>query len=673
MKTRTWVKLPLLLAPLLISCADDSRGHLVLAFQTDVSLPKDIDFVKVQVTYADNEAKVPYLRTFKKLGNPDGELRLPATVAFLPPESSRQQLRIRVIAGREFDEFPAFHREIVTTVPTSRTALLSVPIEFLCNGVAEPALDQRDNIQRDDNGIVITKSTCPEGLTCKAGRCEPAEIPPESLPDFDEGDVFGGGTSRGDGSCFDTATCFTESKPVVVHVDASTGKCIGTLSEGTADGVNIGIRTQGGGMCNSKDCFVALDFDREGGWKLSDSPNTIELPISVCERVDGEKTIAGVVAAPVMDGSCAKKSVSLPTCGPWSVSGSKNQSSPDPNAPTYIALGQVNPVALSLTETDIYWTAKGALAADGTSDGRGAVKMVSKNGGEPSYVAENQYAPSGLTLDEGRFFVFWTNEQGAMGTGGDIRWTPLGQPLKPSEGNILVSNTNLLQPAGIALLSSPWQVFFTDVGSSKVYGAGISADGSALTLTGAPVLVPPSTPAPSSPRNIAAKQSTVCWTYESTLNDGQGVVACNDGSSTEAIATQQSTPRAIAMRIDGAQNLVVYWANFADTGMGSIKRVKLTGAPYTVDTIANIASPAGLAIDESSNRLYVTSRGEKRIVWIPLDAPDVSMGAVEPRLVVGNRNTPGAITFDDEFVYWIEEGEKPNTPTGAILKIKKPL
>lgn len=661
MKTRTWCKLSLLLAPLMISCTDQPQGQLVLAFQTDVALPKDIDFVKIQAVYADNTADVKYENTFLGLGTGDG-IKLPGTLGFLAPEKVGQAIRIRVIAGRRSDPFPVFHREVITTVPQNRTVLLPLPIEYLCNGFATPELGT-GSVQLDGNQIVQTKSTCDESTTCKAGACADADVPSDVLADYDEGDVYGGGTHNGDGICFDTASCFNDAKNV--KVDLIDGKCQGTLLEGSTDAVNIGLFTKGGGICGASGCFVALDFDSDGGWKAIDG-KTIELPMALCDDKENKVAgrVVGVVAAKVQEAPCTQKTASIPTCGPWSASRDKYNPSEDPNAPVYIATGQMNPITLQVIEdpdngpSRIFWTSKGGLGAMGISLGDGSVNMVRSTGGEPLVIAKDQPAPSGLAVDDLRDLVFWANEQGPMG--GNVRWAPIAEPIATSAGTTLVGD--LQQPAGMALGNDPlgFDLYYSDVVTNDVSHAKLNDVIGSPEVAASTVL--PADPSYTSPRSIATSGKTVCVTYESMLGDMNGVVACGNDVAMTTIATQQETPRAVVIHDN-----FVYWANLASMGPNGVLRAPVTGG--ATELVADVARPAGLAVDATANRLYITSRSDRKIHWVSLGS--TQLHAIEDSRPA--RGIPGAIALDSNSIYWMEESE-PGNPiaTGAVLKIAKP-
>lgn len=640
----------------------------MLAMQTDMSLPKDIDRVRIEVTYTDTGA-FAYQRDFERLGNAEG-IRLPATLGFVASEEANKAIRVRVIASRGSDESVRILRDIVTTVPDDRIARLPVPIEFLCDGSAEAERDQNGKVKRDASGNVIIKNSCPGELTCQAGKCVPAVVDSAALPDYDDADVFGGGTGKGDGTCFDTVKCFSNASNVVIDpadLVANATTCRGQVSSG-ASPVNIGLRTQGGGMCGANGCFVALDFESDAGWKQSPT-GTIELPRAVCDKIT-EGTLAGVATAPATTGSCVQKRTSIPTCGPWSSAGSDLYQPPTGKEPMVVVSGQVNPSALGLSESDIYWTTQGTFDAMGTYLGNGAVKMARKTGGEPAVIAADQGAPDGLMLDNSRQFVLWTNAIGVGGkASGRLAWAPFGEPAKAPWGGVLLDD--LGQPAGIAGLLST--VYFTSIADGGVYQLDTNVDGDTLIVAvgSAPTALQALNPAGISPRGLAVAKDFVCFTYEGKLNVNNGVVACNANNTSFAIATGQATPRAIVMQKDAVGDAAaVYFASFAQKSMdpmvplGSVQRVVFTGGmPSMPEVLDQLDYPAGLALDENAGLLYYTSRSSGEVISLDINTKARTV-------LASNRKNPGAIATDAEAIYWVDEGE-PGLPEGAILRMPK--
>lgn len=194
-------------------------------------------------------------------------------------------------------------REVVALVPTNRVALLHITIDRLCVGAAKPEPD----------GYV--EGACPEGLTCVAGQCVDWTIDPASLPDFSEDAVFGGGSRRGDGECFDTAACFARG----AIADLRLADCTVSLPGG-GPGTNVALvlSPAEGGICEDPikgPCLVPLTQDAREGYRVAGGRAV--LPQAVCDRLaeaPATRKLIGVATT----GACATKTGRLPTCGPWS-------------------------------------------------------------------------------------------------------------------------------------------------------------------------------------------------------------------------------------------------------------------------------------------------------------------------------------------------------------------
>jgi hypothetical protein len=218
---RAALTLSLLSAPL-ASCGAEPPGEIVLAIQTDMSLPKDVSRIRIVVSFEDTGG-ILFEKSYDRIAEPDNaaSIRLPATLSLISPRESSRALRIRVLASQGIDDTSVRSvRDIVTTLPAGRVVTLPVSIEFLCEGTTSPKRDEKGKIIRDDKGNVILENTCGEGFTCKWGRCAAREVPSEDLSAYEEGDVFGGGTSDGGGICFDTAKCFEVAEELEIDFEA---------------------------------------------------------------------------------------------------------------------------------------------------------------------------------------------------------------------------------------------------------------------------------------------------------------------------------------------------------------------------------------------------------------------------------------------------------------------
>lgn len=629
-----------------------SRGQLMFVFQTDMSLPKDIDAIRLLVTV---EGAVVFDETYVKLGDEDS-IKLPATLGFLTPDDPAQALHLRVIASRGGDEGVEVIREVVTTVPEGRTAMLQVPVQFLCYGLAEVERDAQGNVKRDASGAVVVKSSCDEGKTCVAGSCKDAAVPSDDLPDYAPAEVFGGGSGDGDGLCFDTLDCFAEGSPAevafVVLGDGQRACAAGV--PGSAE-LNVALLTQGGGICGERGCYVPLDAGSEAGWTTIDS-SRIRLPDAVCERAE-EGTLLGLVVAPAKTGTCKQKGSDLPTCGPWSSSGAR-YTEPNEATPLPIALGLAHPTALSVTASGVYWIELGTLDASGASLGDGAVKVVPLAGGEPQAAALDLTAPRDLAVDEAGV-VFITSAGPAFDRGAVLAATPETGEVFP-----LLEERRL--PEGIARRAG--SLLWTELWGDQVLEVATTGAGRDLAAQGEPAPRTAGGPLGTSPHRLAAAADVVCWTYQGTFALGDGAVACQrDGEAPQVVASQQRTPIAIVIDVDAAGlAAAVYWATLDG---GTIARAAIGSGGFgpPEELFQGQPLPSGLALD--GEYIYWTNRDAGTVMRAPRAG-----GA--PEAVAEGQLRPGAIAVDAQALYWLNGGSpdpEPGVPArdGAVMRLLK--
>ncbi|MGK3994760.1 hypothetical protein [Sorangium sp. So ce1024] len=285
-------------------CSDPDE--IVIAVSTDLALPKDFDVLQVQVFEGGMRR---FEQAYERLGEDDAAARLPATLGFYSSRDGGEAIRIKVSA-RVADALGPVRilREAVTRIPKDRIVRLTLPLDFLCDGSA----------RAEGNGDVVS-TLCGEGQTCVAGACVPSAVDSSALPDYSPGDVYGGGAGDGSGACFDVTACFEGGTPA--DVDPET--C--TIAAEPGATLNVALQTAGGdGICDEGEgddrrCLVALDAGSDAGFRVEDD-GRIALPAAVCGRMADR--IAAVLTAPAT-AACAQKTAGLPTCGPWSASGSK--------------------------------------------------------------------------------------------------------------------------------------------------------------------------------------------------------------------------------------------------------------------------------------------------------------------------------------------------------------
>jgi hypothetical protein len=235
------------------ACAD-KKGALILAINTDMKAPKDVN--AVSVTVSTNGA---IKHSFIGRVTPDGEVLLPATLAIVQPDDASASIRVRVMAFQE--RKPRVLRDVRTTVPRDgRTGLLRIPLNFindgmlsgpmLPNGVLPPTgstgggpsggtsgggggtsgsgggtsgsgggtsggmSSSGDTVGSGAAGYDFFGSfqpPCPdiENQTVIDGECKDNAIDPAALPDYDDTLVFGSGKDGSDhAGCFDMPTCY---------------------------------------------------------------------------------------------------------------------------------------------------------------------------------------------------------------------------------------------------------------------------------------------------------------------------------------------------------------------------------------------------------------------------------------------------------------------------------
>jgi len=307
------------LASLLVAACSNEvqpRGQLMLAISSDMSVTKDMDEVRVEVRRADGtrlpDREIPILPSQPApFGKP-----LPGTLAIVPSDAGGQSVHVRLTA-RHLDTTTGVVesrvvREAIVKVPTDRIAMLRMPLRWLCDG----------RVERDGDGF---RSACPnENDTCVAGACKSADIDVNSLPEYLNSQVFGGGTPTGKGSqCLDVQSCFANT--VVLAAD---GDCAVPLPAGANPArlnVALVLPPESDGHClddpdkgpGKGTCFMPLDSDESEGFVVRG--NRIHLPAAACMRTN----VVGVAVSL----ACNTKDLSIPVCGPWN--GWTAQAEPD--------------------------------------------------------------------------------------------------------------------------------------------------------------------------------------------------------------------------------------------------------------------------------------------------------------------------------------------------------
>ena len=611
------------------SCTALPVSETMVVLQTDLSLPKDVNKVTIEVLVRGDRR---HFNTFEKLGE-EGSLQIPASLGITLDEGTDLSTPFTFRVTGYQGTTARVLREVITTIPKDRLVALKLPIQWLC----------WDQVTTDGEGNA--KSSCADpNQTCVAGSCVDKTVDSATLEDYAADQVFGGGSgSNNDGTCFDTATCFNDS------VDAAVNLADCTIP--TSGDVNVAIRVDTAGICGAAGCFVPLDAKSEFGWKDGAS-GTIQLPKAVCERITAGK--ASGVSTSSATSACPLKTNGIPTCGPWSSSG-KAPTDPSELAPMTVIANQRRPVSLAVGGGSVYWTLSGqADVADG------AVKKIAITGGETTILQAKQAFTRDLALNldpaSGAVKnVIWASAGIGM-MGAAVIDRDVSNPAKVHD-LALKLDASLSAPDGVA--ASGDGVVFTDFSADAVYfvnEAGLKPLASMANGTAA-----------NNPYRIAADPMAAFWTNEGTLGANDGSIArC---SLTDALpidlASGQDFPRNLVLDRDPTtqEATAVYWANYGASGSATSERVMrvLLSDPMSAAPIAVGHKPYGLVLDKDN--VYWTNQGDNTVMKAP------KAGGAAHKVATG-QNKPGAIAVDATHIYWINEGaEAPNL--GSIMRISK--
>jgi hypothetical protein len=265
--------------------AASASGGLEIVLVSDMSIPRDIDHVRLEVTQHGKSL----LHVERDVG--EGELLLPASFA-VNGTGDTAPVTVQGVAYKGGD--PRVERRAVTPIPSERVGLLRLALNYLCVGTA----------QADADGAVT--STCPDGTTCVQGSCETPKVSESSLPTYTPSDRAGvdGGAPSG---CFDVLQCFSAALPVKVD----TADCTLSLPSGVeASKVNVGLQfpAGSGGVCGPTACWVV--FDQSSDW--TENGGRVSLPPGACSSV------AASGGQWVVTTACLPKTEANPVCGSWS-------------------------------------------------------------------------------------------------------------------------------------------------------------------------------------------------------------------------------------------------------------------------------------------------------------------------------------------------------------------
>ncbi len=279
-------------------CRDKAEpvGQLVLAISTDMKIDDDLDSVDVLVEREDGESYSESVSLYPAAGG----VFTPGTYVIAAGKKKGEAVRVSLVARKSRDMRVV--RELVTALPKRRTAVVPMPLQWLCEG---------EVFQADEGHprSLCNAEASREDETCGLGACVDAAVDVTTLEDFDEDSYFNGYRSTQDaarnGACFDVLRCFEGAERVTLERDDCTFERPSGMKH-----PNIGLVVEGDGFCNPVTgvCVIPLDESKDHGW--IQVGETIRLPEAVCTRLENGRVLGVVVTD-----ECATKGTYTPICG----------------------------------------------------------------------------------------------------------------------------------------------------------------------------------------------------------------------------------------------------------------------------------------------------------------------------------------------------------------------
>ena len=276
----------------LASCANRKPTALVVAVHSEIPVPVGIETLELTVTSSDSRFNSKYQLY------PMGDTKLPGTITVYRPENRDSVGPVTITVTATHAGSTVVVRKATTRFADEKQLLLRMPLRFSC---------------AEFDGV------CADDETCKAGQCQKATVESESLPEFEEDQVFPTA-----GGCFDRAKCVATGSTIdVSEMFLMRPDCSFTLDELRAKApeaafsptaVNVGFVW----TMNTTGKWTAVDFDPEEGWQFADAERkTLHLAPGLCEILQGRHLGPGgvpLVKKAIMNPTCPPKLPSQPEC-----------------------------------------------------------------------------------------------------------------------------------------------------------------------------------------------------------------------------------------------------------------------------------------------------------------------------------------------------------------------
>lgn len=290
-------------------CTERKATAMVVAVSSEIAVPDEVDHLEIHVS---SLGASKFDRTYR-LGT-SGDASLPGTLVISPDDETDPSTPVKVsVVAKYHDTRVRVLREAIVAFSEEKQRLLRMPLRFSCLDFEE---------------------VCGEGATCRGGACVPSTVDIESLPEFDDTQVF-----AKEGTCFDRAACIpkdlTEDMTDYLRAHAANGQCEFSIDElraeidtrhtnDTTAPPAIGASAFNLGYVWTKNAsakWTAVDMDADEGWHFEHDANgdRIVLAEGMCRAlnatyVDDTGAVQPKVAKVIMNPACAPKPATQPEC-----------------------------------------------------------------------------------------------------------------------------------------------------------------------------------------------------------------------------------------------------------------------------------------------------------------------------------------------------------------------
>lgn len=251
-------------------------GVLVVAIDTNLATPKDIDAIGVYVMHGSDRSY-----EHAEMLAPFGRAMLPATVSIAGVRSRGAVIAVRVVAYKNGEALIV--RDAKTRLSIDRQVLLRMDLDWAnahAVGTAPPGHIARSPhfvspvdpggtqpAPREDGFSPwghIDSTKCEDSETEIGGECTSPVVETETLPLYDDASVFARDSASGEPTCFDMSRAF--ESPRLLPFDSRQSCSARLPDEIDPEQLNVAVITvDGTGECFDYGCLVPIENDPETG------------------------------------------------------------------------------------------------------------------------------------------------------------------------------------------------------------------------------------------------------------------------------------------------------------------------------------------------------------------------------------------------------------------------